>query len=226
MGSTFLVRHGQASFGAADYDQLSPLGAAQCERLGQWWRSRGQRFDAVYTGRLRRHAQSLAALAQGYGQALPAQVLPALDEYDSEALIRGQLARQQALHPEAPVPGERREHFRILREALLDWMAGELQPEGMLAWADFSGGVAEALAHWHRQHRDATVLVISSGGPISTAVGQLVEAGPRGVIELNMRLRNSAICELVGAREGLRLMSFNHLPHLDDPAHAALQTHV
>ena len=31
-----LVRHGQASFGAADYDQLSDRGVEQSRRLGQW----------------------------------------------------------------------------------------------------------------------------------------------------------------------------------------------
>jgi broad specificity phosphatase PhoE len=35
MGTLHLVRHGQASFGAADYDQLSDLGARQCRELGR-----------------------------------------------------------------------------------------------------------------------------------------------------------------------------------------------
>ena len=30
MGILYLVRHGQASFGEADYDRLSPLGHRQC----------------------------------------------------------------------------------------------------------------------------------------------------------------------------------------------------
>ena len=34
MGTLYLVRHGQASFGADDYDQLSPLGHQQALRLG------------------------------------------------------------------------------------------------------------------------------------------------------------------------------------------------
>ena len=65
MGTLYLVRHGQASFGAADYDQLSPLGRQQSERLGAWFRERGLRFDAVLTGTLRRHAQTLAGIEAG-----------------------------------------------------------------------------------------------------------------------------------------------------------------
>ena len=50
MGNLYLVRHGQASFGADDYDQLSELGQAQALRLGEYWRERGMKFDAIYTG--------------------------------------------------------------------------------------------------------------------------------------------------------------------------------
>ena len=50
MGMLYLVRHGQASFGAANYDQLSDLGQRQCQRLGKYFRDRGQRFDAVVRG--------------------------------------------------------------------------------------------------------------------------------------------------------------------------------
>ena len=63
MGTLYLVRHGQASFGAADYDQLSDLGTRQCRELGRWFRERGVVFEAVLRGTLRRHEQSLAAHA-------------------------------------------------------------------------------------------------------------------------------------------------------------------
>ena len=47
MGTLTLVRHGQASFGAADYDQLSELGLRQCQALGTYLADRRRRFDAV-----------------------------------------------------------------------------------------------------------------------------------------------------------------------------------
>ena len=65
MGSLYLVRHGQASFGADDYDQLSERGEAQAVRLGEYWRERGLSFDAVYAGTLKRHQQTLAGILQG-----------------------------------------------------------------------------------------------------------------------------------------------------------------
>ena len=65
MGTLYLVRHGQASFGAEDYDQLSALGRQQAVRLGEHWRARGLGFDAVITGTLRRHTQTLEGIAEG-----------------------------------------------------------------------------------------------------------------------------------------------------------------
>src|SRR3954447_5496055 len=67
MGTLYLVRHGQASFGAADYDNLSELGHRQAVRLGEYWRERGMRFDAVITGTLKRHKQTWEGIAQGLG---------------------------------------------------------------------------------------------------------------------------------------------------------------
>ena len=69
MGTLYLVRHGQASFGAENYDQLSPVGHQQAVRLGQFWRERGQRFDAVITGTLQRHVQTLDGIVEGLGSA-------------------------------------------------------------------------------------------------------------------------------------------------------------
>jgi broad specificity phosphatase PhoE len=212
MGSLYLVRHGQASFGAADYDQLSLRGQEQCRHLGAYWRERGQRFDAVFTGTLKRHEQSLAAIEAGYGEALPATVLPGLDEYDSEAVVR-------AIHPEplgAPTDSEAvKQHFRLLRQGLLAWMRGETAPMGMPLHADFAAGVADALARALAVGVGKQVLFVSSGGPISTAVGQVLACPPETVVELNLRIRNSAVTEFAFNPKRHHLVTFNTLPHLD-----------
>ncbi|MFT7771852.1 histidine phosphatase family protein [Roseateles sp.] len=223
MGSLYLVRHGQASFGAADYDQLSPRGHEQCRHLGAYWRERGQRFDAVFTGTLRRHAQSLAGIVAGYGEELPAVALPGLDEYDSEAVVR-------AIHPEplgAPADAEAvKQHFRLLRQGLLAWMRGETRPAGMPLHADFSAGVADALDRVRAVGVGRQVLIVSSGGPIATAVSQVLACPPETFVELNLRIRNSAITEFAFNPKRHHLVSFNTLPHLDAPEVRGLLTHA
>mgnify|MGYP000858925867 FL=1 len=216
MGTLVLVRHGQASFGAADYDRLSELGTRQCRRLGEHFAQRGRRFAAVMRGSLRRHQQSLDAVLQGLGEARDdVQVFPGLNEYDSAAVVRtiqpGPLG--PALTPEAY-----REHFRLLRRGLAAWMDGQAQPDGMPSYAAFVAGITEVLDRVRAL--DGDVLLVSSGGPIATAVGQVLGMPAVGTIELNMRIRNSAITEFAFNPKRHALHSFNHLPHLDGPEYA------
>ena len=93
MGTLYLVRHGQASFGADDYDKLSDLGHRQSVRLGEYFAQKGVHFDAVLAGTLRRHLETLAGIRKGMqheGEHLPWE---GLNEYDSEAVIA-------TVHPE------------------------------------------------------------------------------------------------------------------------------
>jgi len=223
MGTLYLVRHGQASLGAADYDQLSETGARQCERLGDWFRAHGVSFDAVFIGTLKRHAQSLRAIEATLGAQPDAAARPGLNEYDSEAVIR-------AVHAGALAPPttaeDARAHFRRLRGGLAAWMAGHAQPEGMPTHADFVAGIAAVLDEVRARHAEQRVLVVSSGGPISHAVGQVLGLGHEAVIDLNMHLRNSALCEIRVSPQRHTLVSFNTLPHLSAPGDASWLTHA
>ena len=222
MGTLYLVRHGQASFGAQDYDNLSELGAKQSLRLGEYWANKGLSFDAVLTGTLRRHAQTWGHIAQGAGYKNEALHWPGLNEYDSEAVIA-------AIHPQPlakpDTPELYRHHFRLLRDGLTQWMNGVVSPKGMPAYPEFLLGVTSALDHV-RQHFDGNVLIVSSGGPIATAVGHVLGTTPETTIELNMRIRNSAVTEFVFNPKRHSLLSYNTLPHLDHPDHAAWMTYA
>ena len=217
MGNLYLVRHGQASFGAHDYDQLSALGQRQAQRLGAYFQEKGLQFDAVLMGTLRRHAQTWEGIAEGAGiQHLQPVLWPGLNEYDSAAVIH-------AIHPhplEKPdTPELYRHHFRLLRDGLTQWMNGVVSPHGMPDYDDFRHGVVSALDHVRTQH-SGNVLLVSSGGPISTAVGHVLGTTPETTIELNLRIRNSALTEFVFTPKRHMLLTFNTLPHLDDAAYA------
>jgi broad specificity phosphatase PhoE len=240
MGTLYLVRHGQASFGADDYDNLSELGHKQAERLGEYWRERGMQFDAVITGTLKRHRQTWEGIAKGLGlapaavdgagspqavQTPPEAVLlwPGLNEYDSEAVVR-------AIHPEklpkADTPELYRQHFRLLREGLGAWMQGKTAPAGMPNYVDFLAGVTTALDHVRDRHHGAKVLVVSSGGPISTAVGHVLGTSAETTIELNLRIRNTAVTEFAFTPKRHMLVTYNTLPHLDGPAYESWITYA
>jgi len=213
------VRHGQASFGEDDYDRLSPLGHRQAQRLGQYLRERFAResvqIDTVLMGSLRRHRQTWEGIAQGAGWTHTADIWPGLNEYDSEALI-------EAIHPEPlakpDTPELYRHHFRLLRDALKAWMDGRSQPQGMPTYAEFVRGIEAALDHV-RQNCPGNALIVSSGGPISTAVGRVLGTPPETTIELNLRIRNTALSEFAFTPKRHMLVTYNTLPHLDSAEH-------
>jgi len=213
MGTLYLVRHGQASFGSHDYDRLSELGHRQCRALGEHFRSMALSFELVLTGTLRRHRETFEGIAEGLGQRPEPEVWPGLNEYDPEAIVR-------AVHSgpiDAPkTPEAVRQHFRLLREGLVAWMQGRSEPAGMPSYADFAAGVGGALAR-ARERADGDVLIVSSGGPISIAVGLVLGLAPEAVAELNLRIRNSAVTEFVASPKRHSLLSFNGLPHLHKP---------
>jgi broad specificity phosphatase PhoE len=216
MGTLYLVRHGQASFGAADYDNLSPLGHQQSQRLGEYFAHKGVEFEAVITGTLRRHAQTWEGIAQGAQLSHTPLQWPGLNEYDSEAVIK-------TIHPtplEKPdTPELYRHHFRLLRDGLTQWMNDVVSPHGMPTYNAFVHGVSSALDHV-RKHHTGNVLLVSSGGPISTAVGHILGTSPETTIELNLRIRNSAVTEFHFTPKRLMLVTYNTLPHLDAPEYA------
>jgi broad specificity phosphatase PhoE len=222
MGTLYLVRHGQASFGADDYDQLSDLGHKQSVRLGEYFAHKGIRFDGLIAGTLRRHKQTLDGILQGMKHEGEHLSWDGLNEYDAEAVIA-------SVHPhklEKPTsPDMVRHHFRLLRDGLAQWMAGVVSPKGMPTYDQFVAGVAGALDHVRANHYGKNVLIVTSGGPIATAVGYVLGTSPETTIDLNLRIRNTSITEFVFTPKRHNLVCFNALPHLDAPEYAQWVTY-
>ena len=222
MRTLYLVRHGQASFGAEDYDQLSALGVQQSVQLGRYFAKQKLSFDTVLTGTLRRHTQTLAGISEGLQSELPAIRWPGLNEYNSQAIIA--TVHQEPLD-RSPSMENYRHHFGLLRKGLLQWMLGNTQPQGMPSWQQFSDQVMNVLQHV-RESPHQRVLLVSSGGPIACAIGQVLATPPEATVELNMRLRNSAVSELSFTPKRFSLQTYNTLGHLDAPEFADWVTYA
>jgi broad specificity phosphatase PhoE len=223
MGQLYLIRHGQASFGAEDYDNLSELGHQQAQQLGAYFKQKNLQFDAVITGTLRRHTQTWQGIAEAAGFTHEPLQLPGLNEYDSHAVIA-------TIHPgklEKPdTPEMYRHHFRLLKDGLTQWMNGVVSPVGMPSYMEFQQGVVNALDHVRKNYsgdkgddktngKSGNILIVSSGGPISTAVGHILGTTPETTIELNLRIRNCSITEFAFTPKRHMLVTYNTLPHLE-----------
>lgn len=213
-----LVRHGQASFGAADYDNLSERGHLQARRLGDWLVRGGHRFRAVVVGGMRRHRQTAEGVAAAFaeqGQPLPEPMADSgFAEFDHEAVF----GAYQARDPEHPIvvasrSGLPRDVGPMLQAALLAWARDELPglPE---SWNAFGERVRSAGERLEALAGDDEVLVLSSGGVISRLAQIALEVPDTRAVELNLSLRNTALSEFHPHGGRLRMGSWNALPHL------------
>jgi broad specificity phosphatase PhoE len=214
MAELYLVRHAQAAFGTDDYDRLTELGHRQSRWLGEYFAERGLEFDCVLSGTLRRHRETLAGIAETHPGVPPAEEVAGLNEYRADALIAAYLGARAL--PPVDHGADRRTHFRLLREVLHAWADGELDADTQPDFNVFAAGVRAALDRV-REGSAQRVLVVSSGGPISTLVGAVLELAPRIMMNLNLQTRNSAISELAFNARTVHVVSFNTVPHLDRP---------
>ena len=231
MGTIYLVRHGQAAFGTDHYDRLTEKGFAQARLLGGYFARRQIRFDAVFTGTLRRQTETARGIFEGHselGTAPLQESFPGLDEYKPEAIMRALTGTLPAptLAAASRDPLVMREHFRVLRDALLAWAEDRTQPEGMPVWQAFQESAVAALVEARQRFPDGNVLIVSSGGPIAAIVAATLNAPPATAVELNLRIRNSSLTEFAATPRRHSLVSFNGLPHLDTNPDTTLITYA
>ncbi len=211
MSVVLLVRHGQASWGAADYDRLSPTGEQQCRLLGRAWADRGVRPDVVVRGGMRRHRESAAALLDGAGWALRVSEDRGWDEFDHRQMLD--------LHPPAVGEGEeptRAQFQQWFEAATRRWTAGAHADEYDESFTDFGARVDSALRRTVAGLGPSrTAVVVTSGGPVSWVTATLLGGGAAVWAQLNPVTVNASVTKVVLGRRGATVVSFNEHGHLE-----------
>ena len=234
MSELIFVRHGQASFGADNYDQLSPLGEAQGAALGRYWAEQGATFDAVYVGPMQRHGQTLTAVHTHHP--LPTPIcLPELAEHQAMEAFQHTLP-QMAQRPDelgemaGRLVGEER-NGRLRLKAFVQfchmWAQGELDSGPFEPWSAFRQRVAHGIdTMLARAGNQQQIVAFTSGGVIAAAVGYALSVDNARTMQLNTAVYNGSLTTFRFTRrsDGLHwsLSQFNAIPHLA----AALQTYI
>jgi broad specificity phosphatase PhoE len=209
MSTVLLVRHGQASWGAADYDVLSDLGGRQATVLGEMLAMRGVRPDLLLHGAMARQRGTARLLGEAAGWDAWSED-DVWDEMNHEEV----LARQP--HTFAGDTPTRRE-FQAWFEAATDrWTAGRHDheyDESFTAFTDRVLGALDGLVA--RLGPGATAVVVTSGGPIARIVAELLGGGA----DLHRRVApvvvNTSVTKVVVGERGATLVSFNEHGHLE-----------
>lgn len=224
MATIYLVRHGQASFGKENYDQLSPRGWEQGRILGRWLAGKVEP-GAVFGGNLQRHRETVEAITTGYGVSLPdMQVLEGLNEFDHLEVV-------ERLHPEwadkqvmardlASFPKPARAFQQAFEKAVTRWVSGEFDQEYSETWNGFRQRVGHALDQLIELADGADVIVSTSGGPIAVIAQRLLELSDRKALEMNNVIANTSVSRILYSGPRRSLAVFNNYSHLEaeDPA--------
>ena len=211
MSKLILIRHGQASFGSKDYDQLSPLGQQQSVWLGEYLKEIELKPTRIIRGDLKRHIQTTQGIESGLGYKLDQEQCADWNEFDFQEIGRAFLASNPDLKPDISDP---KSFFSILRKGLLAWSNNEISGTIEESWLEFEARVIRALTMSVERTDNETVLVISSGGTISMVLKQLMNFTPETTIDLNLQTRNTGLSEVFFNQHQRYVASFNNVPHM------------
>lgn len=209
-----LIRHGQATFGLKNYDQLSKLGVEQSAQLGRSLGRRVGEVDLVICGSMKRHRQTAEAAIGAMGVDLEPVVDDRWNELDHEQLI----VRQKPIYRSKAVMvadltrrGDPKNQFqKLFDKALERWTSGDFDAEYGEPWPSFlarTTGAFESLLS--RDQKPANVLVFTSGGPISAVTAALLGLDAEGWMRFNRTCANCSETKFVVGRSGTSLVTWN-----------------
>lgn len=235
MSTLFMLRHGQASFGHDDYDQLSPTGYRQARTVGRHLRDIGITFDAVYTGEMARQRQTFEAVADVFNRfegPLPNPVVTAdLNEYDSTgvwnhffpALIR---ENPQLELDESRLLQDPKAFQSVFARIVHRWVEGAHEGPGIESWPAFRTRIDQGLESIMRQEGSGkNVLVCSSAGPIAVAVQLATGMSDRQCLGISWQVMNASLTRFRYNAEKMTLVGFNDVAALEIQGEPALLTY-
>jgi broad specificity phosphatase PhoE len=221
MGLVLLVRHGQASFGADDYDVLSETGVAQSKRLGVWLAGAGIEPTALLHGAMRRQRDTATAMAEAAGWSPAPELDVGWNEFDHLGVVArgldavGTGAGERSRTPTALDP---RAFQRAFEDATARWSGGGYDDEYDESWPAFVARATGALER--ASEREGVTVVVSSGGPIAIACAATVDPQataaelPRLWNAFNTVCANTGVTRVITGSTGRRMLTFNEHSHL------------
>lgn len=216
MTTIYLIRHGQASFGAESYDKLSDNGELQAQILGQYFKKILKEEPYVVSGSMQRHQQTTnIALAECFPNA-HVHTNSAWNEFNHQqvfAQYEPRFNEPHLLKEDVSKESNPRAYLaKIFESAIGRWTGGEFHHEYDESWPVFKLRVETALQNLcdelaKTQPRYA--VVFTSGGVISVAAGKLLELSPNKTFALNWAIANASMTTLRLVGNEPQLLSLN-----------------
>jgi broad specificity phosphatase PhoE len=213
VSSLYLVRHGQASFGAQRYDQLSPLGRRQALATGEHLAGRNLVFHQACTGPRSRHKETAQAALSAFTTAPSLIEASGLDEFAEGEQILASAERHYGVSArEGDNPHDRRTLYVSMLTA---WAQGTAAIDNCGSAEEFRS----AARTWLSEHRRTAVqgrntLAFTSAGTIGALLCEVLDVPTARMISFAAVIYNASITEIVHTPERTSLRSFNSCAHL------------
>ena len=213
-----LIRHGQASFGQENYDQLSPLGCTQMQRLGSLFPTTTHlklnlNHTQIHVGHLQRQQDSMKYVLDQFPKLSTSMretlnqntlIASALNEFDFQHILK---VHQDRLFDEPQSNAlVHRGGIHAFHFFIAQWMLGTLSSDdlgGIPTWIQFQQGVVEYLDDLHirdlsqnsleTQDDDRYHLCFTSAGVITAFIAHVMKMNPIQSLALLMKIKNSSI---------------------------------
>ena len=226
MTKIYLIRHGQASFGAESYDKLSPNGELQAKLLGQYFNQILKEEPYVVAGSMQRHQQTAnLALAECFPEA-EIQTDSAWNEFNHQqvfAQYEPRFNEPHLLKQDVENEANPRAYLaKIFEGAIERWTGGDYHHEYDESWPNFKSRVENALQNLSDElakTKPRYAVVFTSGGVISVAAGKLLELNANRTFALNWAITNTSMTtlRLVGNEPQLLSLNEHHFIKAEDP---------
>ncbi|MDQ7049953.1 MAG: histidine phosphatase family protein [Enterobacterales bacterium] len=229
-----LIRHAQASFGAANYDQLSSLGKQQASAIGSYLLNCNQAFSQVYHGAMWRQRETAELILENARLDLKMQLDTALNEFDSEQLLTYYIPIlantndefQQLINNEKPWHSSATNFEKVFRALIHLWHQDADCP--FESWADFKNRVLHFLKRIAKQAdvsqgQTESIALVTSGGVIGVILQAILDLTVEKLLDINLMIYNASVTEIyclpkapsdTDALSQFRLSSFNNISGL------------
>lgn len=227
MAAIYLVRHGQASFGKADYDQLSEKGSKQAEMLGKFWQKMTVP-DQCYAGDLLRHHQTADHFFNGLHHEnkaknqtkLPIVTHSGFNEFDHiDVLIKYKPHWQdhQFMLKEISAYDDPNKAFENeFSLAMQRWFSGKYDDYNE-SCQQFKQRCIQALQDVIKQTKqEKNIIVFTSGGTISVILQYVLALADAQTMGISQQLVNSSVTKLIFSQDRITLNYLNNYSHIDD----------
>ena len=217
-----LVRHGQASFGKEDYDNLSEIGVKQAFLLGQYFKTLNLKFDKIFVGTLKRQIQTYKQIIKSYDTSIEHESTPLLNEYDVKSVLMGFVNGRSLTKDELH---DKKIHFKLLKNAVDAWSENKISHNVNETWNEFDERAQKFLKIINNTE-PKSILVVSSGGTISMILKQILSLPSSQFVNFHFQIFNSSYSKIKISEFGMSLSLFNSIAHLEHQKNSDLITYV